>query len=111
MPIANAAADVPAPLLPPAVKDPCALSDHDPRIVGEQVRLLFRNAPASIGTTVAIAVIVYGFMANVSLPYAGTWLGWALLVSAWRGQMVWQYKRAGETPVDPARWIDRKSVV
>ena len=105
MPIANAASDVPDPLLPPAVKDAVTLPDRDPRFVGEQVRLLFSNAPVAIGTAVAIAVIVYGFMVNVSLPYAGTWLGWALLVSAWRGQMAWQYKHAGKTPVDPARWM------
>ena len=46
-------------------------------------------------------------MANVSLPYVGIWLGCALLVSAWRGQTAWQYMHAGETPVDPARWMTR----
>ena len=107
MSTSSAAPDVPAPLLPPAVKEVFAVSDHDPRIVGEQVRLLFRNAPVSIGTTVAIAVIVYGFMASVSLPYVGTWLGSVLLVSAWRGQMAWQYKHAVETAVDAARWMTR----
>ena len=107
MPIANAASDVPDPLLPPAAMDVFAISDRDPRFVGEQVRLLFLNAPTAIATTVVITVIVYGFLARASIPLADVWLTWSMLISGWRGWVLWQYRRSAGLATDPVRWRDK----
>ncbi len=104
MSIPNAASDVPDPPLPAAVMDAFLLSDRDPRFVGEQVKLLFNNSVVAIATTAMIALIVYGFLASASTPLIEVWLAWSLLVSVWRGHVVWQYKRTGTPEKDPARW-------
>lgn len=107
MSTSSAAADVSDPLLPPAVKDVFALSDHDPRFVAEQVRLLFNNSLVAIATTAAIAVVIYSFLASASMPMIEVWLAWSLLVSLWRGGVVWQYRRIGAAESDPASWRDK----
>ena len=80
---------------------------RDPRFIAEQTRLLFRNALASITTTVLVASVTYGFLANASIPFAEIWLGGTLLVAAWRGHLAWRYHRSGGEVKDAARWLER----
>ena len=107
MPIANAAPAVPDPLLPPVAIEVFAISDHDPRFIGEQVRLLFLNAPIAIATTVVVSVIVYTFLARASMPMADVWLTWSMLISGWRGWLLWQYRRSAGLVTDSVRWQEK----
>ena len=84
-----------------------AVSDRDPRFVAEQVRLLFRNAPASIATTLIISTIVYGFMAYAAMPYSGAWLSWVMLVSLWRGKLAWQFHQTPGSADAAAKWMEK----
>ncbi len=107
MSMSSATADVSDPLLPPAAKDVFILPDDDPRFVGEQVRMLFSNSLVAIVTTAVIAIVIYGFLASASMPMIEVWLAWSLLVSLWRGGVVWQYRRTSGAEPDPASWRNK----